>query len=194
MADGGATTLVRHACKAVSACLSWHLGRSIRLGTACRTRLFGSLLSLVWTAQAGAAMPAIPTPFGTVSVGPSFQLLFNGEPLANPHSEETFLPHESFARVAGNWNAILLSGNEIPNCLQFQWLLLSQSGAHWSPVFGTCDTKIQVSVSGDELTLAMRTQIEGKRRKPVTFVLKGSGFGQRERIPEWPQGYIKWRE
>lgn len=141
---------------------------------------------------ANAASPEIPTPFGTVSVDANYQLQLNGEPLLNPHTEELFLPHETIAHVAGPWNAILLSGNESPNCLQFQWLMLSQQGVRWTPVFGTCDIKIKVSVVGDELSVAMRTQMEGKRRKPVTFVLKGNRFGQREQFPEWPEGYVKW--
>lgn len=172
--------------KAVRTLLGTGSAKGVAIGMAMGMGLVAGL------GAAHAASPAIHTPFGTVSVDGNSQLQLNGEPLSNPHSEEPFLPHEAFAHVAGPWNAILLSGNESPNCVQFQWLTLSQQDVRWTPVFGTCDIKIKVSVVGDELSVAMRTQMEGKRRKPVTFVLKGNSFGQREQFPEWPEGYVKW--
>lgn len=171
-------------------------------GTECssapsiRSRLGTCLAALMWVVgtPVDAALPTIQTPFGSIAVDKGFQLQLNGLALSNPFTEEPFLPHETVAHVAGPWNAILLSGNQAPNCLQFQWLLLAQDRVSWTPVFGTCDTKIQVSVSGDELTLSMRTQVERKRRKPVTFVLKGEQFVQKEKFTDQPKGYIHWPE
>lgn len=153
-----------------------------------------ALLGLAFTGFTWAAQPAIQTQFGTLRVSPSFQLQLDGTTLNNPFTDELFSPHHNKPYVVGNRIAVLLSGNTRPNCLQYQWLVMSQNTNRWTPVFGTCDTKIKVTVSGDELIASMNTQLEGSRRRPVTFVLKQTGFAQREVIPEWPQGFIDWAE
>ncbi len=140
---------------------------------------------------AWSAPPIIASRFGTVSYAKNFELTLNAKLLDNPYTDEAFLPINNRLHDVREFDVILLSGNIIPNCLQYQLLILTPNNIDFTPVFGTCDIRAQITKEDDAVIIRMKTQLNGEKKLPVTFVFKDGHLTQKERIPFWSQGYIE---
>lgn len=140
---------------------------------------------------AWSAPPILASRFGTVSYSKNFELTLNARLLENPYADEAFLPVSNRLQEVRAFDVILLSGNIIPNCPQYQLLILSVDNIDFTPVFGTCDIRAQITKEDDAVIIRMKTQLNGEKKLPVTFVFKDGHLTQKERIPFWPQGYIE---